>query len=272
MDSADSHPPRPPSLRRLGHVALAAVLAGAAVGYFVGINDGVTPHTPVPSPADVPQDAHADVPRAVNYRQMAATNLGPNAAWISRLPAPASDPAVLFASLPIDEQDRTAAVEARAQRRAFSGAPPVIPHAIDQTSADSCMACHGEGLKVGTVVAPRMSHELYISCTQCHVEMTNRAMPPMVALRVGANRFDGLAAPGPGERAWPGAPPTVPHTTWMRENCMSCHGELAQQGLRTSHPWRTSCNQCHAPSATLDQVQTSPWAAPSFMPRSNANR
>lgn len=271
-DPADTNASRQPSLRRLGHIALAAVIAGAAVGYFVGINDGVTPHTPVPLPkTGHAQATHTDLPQAVSYRQMAATNLGPNAAWISRLPEPTSDPAVLFATLPVDEQDRQASVEARAQRRAFSGAPPVIPHAIDQTSAASCLACHGEGLKVGTVVAPRMSHESYANCTQCHVEMTNRALPPIVALRVGANRFDGLATPGPGERAWPGAPPTVPHTTWMRENCMSCHGELAQHGLRTSHPWRVNCNQCHTPSATLDQVQTSPWAAPSFLQRSTKN-
>jgi cytochrome c-type protein NapB len=39
----------------------------------------------------------------------------------------------------------------------------------------------------------------------------------------------------------------------MRENCMSCHGEGGTSAIRTSHPDRQSCTQCHAPDAGYDQ-------------------
>ncbi len=245
-------------LRRFGHIALAFVIGAAVTGYFVGLNNGVVPHRVSERPV-VSTTSHGDAPRAVSYAELYDADLGPNAGWSSRFPPseprPAEEMAAFFASLPPDAAERRGAVEARAQRRAFSGAPPVVPHAIDQVSAASCLVCHGEGLRVGQVAAPPMSHELLPNCVQCHVESTNRATPPAGVLRIGASRFEGLATPGPGERAWPGAPPTIPHTTWMRENCFSCHGTLAQEGLRTSHPWRTNCVQCHASSATLDQMQ-----------------
>jgi hypothetical protein len=56
-------------------------------------------------------------------------------------------------------------------------------------------------------------------------------------------------------RAYDGAPPTIPHHTWMRENCTSCHGLVTRPGTRTTHPWLTNCTQCHAPSAALDRVE-----------------
>ncbi|MCG8509435.1 MAG: nitrate reductase cytochrome c-type subunit [Rhodospirillales bacterium] len=249
--------------RRLGHVAVAFVMAIAVVGFFVGLHDGVTPHRPTQPPAGSEATAMQALD-AISYAQIPGTALGPNRHWRSELPRQTGDPERLLASVELDEAMRQAALEQREQRRAFNGAPPVIPHAIDQQAVASCLACHGNGMRVGDVVAPIMSHETLPNCTQCHVESTNRSLPPRSGLRVGANRFAGQAAPGPGERAWPGAPPIVPHTTWMRENCMSCHGTLAQQGLRTTHPWRTSCLQCHAPSAALDQTPISSPASTAF--------
>ncbi|MDD9933881.1 MAG: nitrate reductase cytochrome c-type subunit [Myxococcales bacterium] len=144
-----------------------------------------------------------------------------------------------------------AARTARAEHRAFAGAPPVIPHAIDQRDYPNCMSCHADGLVVGERVAPAMSHAPYASCVQCHAPAG--APPPVAATApaVAGNTFEGLAEPS-GERAAPGAPPTVPHSTLMRERCNSCHGVLGQ-GIVTTHPWRTSCLQCHGPSAALDQ-------------------
>jgi cytochrome c-type protein NapB len=46
----------------------------------------------------------------------------------------------------------------------------------------------------------------------------------------------------------------VPHTTFMRESCLSCHGPTGADPIRTTHAWRTNCLQCHAPSAVLDQL------------------
>ncbi|HRC56557.1 MAG TPA: hypothetical protein PKU97_11575, partial [Kofleriaceae bacterium] len=77
--------------------------------------------------------------------------------------------------------------------------------------------------------------------------------PSLPLQEVADSAFVGLPAPGRGERAWPGAPPTIPHTTWMRERCDSCHGVWGASGLRSTHPWRQSCTQCHAPAAALDQ-------------------
>jgi hypothetical protein len=39
----------------------------------------------------------------------------------------------------------------------------------------------------------------------------------------------------------------------MREACASCHGPSGKRGLRSTHPVRASCQQCHARSAALDQ-------------------
>ena len=133
----------------------------------------------------------------------------------------------------------------RAKNRAFDGAPPTIPHPVETQSVASCLACHGEGLKVGDRVASKISHAHLTNCTQCHVEQSRVPVE---------NTFVGVYRAGPGTRASPGAPPTIPHHTWMRENCASCHGLLTRPGTRTTHPWLTNCVQCHAPSAARDQV------------------
>ncbi len=241
----------------VAHVTLACVGGIALTGMLLGFYDSVTPSMQPDYTADQktrPVDGRA-VPQAVTYSDMKDAQLGPNASWRAAWPYSQDDPTRFYDSTPADPQSREAVNAQRAQRRAFNGAPPVVPHAIDQQNAASCLLCHGEGLKVGQVVAPRMSHEAYANCTQCHVESVNRVLPPMVGPRMAASQFTGLSAPGPGERAWPGAPPSIPHTTWMRENCNSCHGTLADKGLMTSHPWRGSCVQCHALSAGLDQRQ-----------------
>ncbi len=252
----DQQNPNPPSRGWIAHIVLAFACGVALTGLVIGYTDKVEP---VVSPAltdpaeNADHSAETDVPIAPVYAQIRDARFGPNANWRSVLPEVQEDPTVFYGDTPADPAERQAAVHQRLQRRAYEGAPPVVPHAIDQTNPASCLACHEQGVKVGDVIAPRMSHQRYTNCTQCHVESTNRALPPWVGPRVGDNRFQGLTAPGPGERAWPGAPPTIPHTTWMRENCNSCHGTLGREGLRTSHPWRANCVQCHAPSADLDQ-------------------
>jgi cytochrome c-type protein NapB len=45
----------------------------------------------------------------------------------------------------------------------------------------------------------------------------------------------------------PGSPPPIPHALQMRENCRACHaGPGAVAELRTTHPERVTCRQCHA--------------------------
>jgi cytochrome c-type protein NapB len=140
----------------------------------------------------------------------------------------------------------------RRAHRAYDGAPPTIPHAIDQRDVPGCLTCHGEGMKLGERVAPKISHAPYQSCAQCHV-VSDSPRPLAEYKGVPGNTFTGLASAGHGGRAWNGAPPTMPHTTHMRTDCASCHGPTGLPGLRTSHPQRQNCQQCHASSARLDQ-------------------
>lgn len=258
-DSSAQTPAQEPPGRRsmswITHVVLACVVGVAAAGMVMGFYGTVNPSrqpAPIQTRADSAQ-TDLKVTTAVAYIKMKDANRSPNAQWKTAWPTTGTDPTEFYGEAPADREARAVVNAQRAQRRAFDGAPPVVPHAIDQQNTASCLVCHGKGLKVGAVVAPRMSHEVYANCTQCHVESTNRALPPTGEARAPANEFVGLAAPGPGERAWPGAPPVIPHTTWMRENCASCHGSLAQKGLRTSHPWRGNCMQCHGASAELNQ-------------------
>ena len=261
-----STPSQPSNLTsRSTAVVLSFIIAVAAVGYFVGINDGVPIHdvelaatarlTDHAAHAESIPNTIAVVP-AVSYEQMRRVETGPTSRWkpsLSQIPQPAYD---LFAEIKPSEAEKERSTLTRASRRAFNGAPPLIPHAVEQTSDAACYACHGHGMRIDDRVANRMSHGFLANCTQCHAPP-----PPKIFADVQVsvdNGFVGLPAPMNGERAFPGAPPTIPHSTWMRDQCLACHGSQAGwSGLESTHPWRISCQQCHAPSAKLDQAVTS---------------
>jgi cytochrome c-type protein NapB len=147
------------------------------------------------------------------------------------------------------------ALARRAARRAYDGAPPRVPHAIDERSTSACLACHAEGLIIAERVAPRMSHPVYQNCTQCHVSESTVRIE--AATSPSANTFVGML-PEAGRRFLPDAPPVMPHPRWMRETCASCHGALGPPGLRTTHPERQSCEQCHVPAPGLAQEVFAP--------------
>ena len=142
------------------------------------------------------------------------------------------------------------AAATRALRRAFDGAPPVVPH--ERFEAD-CLSCHGaKSVEVpGLGFSPPMPHaatpglSALSRCTQCHVF---RSTDDVFV----ANAFVGLAQDlRRGERATTGAPPVMPHPVFMRENCLACHtGPAAREEIRTTHPERDNCAQCHVPSVT----------------------
>jgi cytochrome c-type protein NapB len=112
-------------------------------------------------------------------------------------------------------------------------------------------------MKIGNQIAGRMSHRYLANCTQCHAPPPPRPFAEVDAAV--ASSFIGLPAPRSGSRAYQGAPPTIPHSTWMRESCLACHGlSTTWSGFESTHPWRTACTQCHAPSATLEQGPTVP--------------
>lgn len=165
----------------------------------------------------------------------------------------AQRPALTDPVPPMDDAQRAAALARRAERRAYDGAPPTVPHPVTQLGAPPCLTCHRAGMDVAGRLAPAMPHGELGSCLQCHV--VSGAPMPGETLAGGPpteNSFRGLEAPLRGERASAVAPPVVPHPTVMRERCASCHGVLSS-GVRSTHPWRESCLQCHAPSAALDQ-------------------
>ncbi len=137
------------------------------------------------------------------------------------------------------------ALAERASRRAFDGAPPVIPHPVRARSAGECLACHENGFVLGDRRAGPAPHADYASCTQCHVSAAPFARVAASPAAEAESSWKGLASPGGGAMAYAGAPPAVPHPTRMRERCESCHGPEGAAALQTPHPERASCLQCH---------------------------
>ena len=152
---------------------------------------------------------------------------------------------------------KTAAFE-RAERRAFDGAPPIVPH---QNFGMTCTECHDlQGMEVeGVGFAPPSPHEATLGmsafsrCQQCHVFSVADG-------EFKGNTFAGLSQDlRRGARLNPFAPPTLPHKTFMRENCTACHsGPAAREEIRTDHPERPRCQQCHVPVTTRKTFTQSP--------------
>ena len=137
----------------------------------------------------------------------------------------------------------------RASRRAYAGAPPVIPH--EDFSRD-CQSCHGarEIAVLGMGVSPPSPHGKTAGmsaarCEQCHV-------PQTVSELLVKTTFEGHARSlNAGSRAHELAPPRIPHRVFMREDCLACHsGGSAREAIRTTHPERARCLQCHVPIGT----------------------
>jgi cytochrome c-type protein NapB len=141
-------------------------------------------------------------------------------------------------------------------RRAYPGAPPIVPHALPDApgiGGRACLVCHADGGWVPKFAAftPVTPHPTLSNCLQCHVPSA------------GAAPFRGTTAAVPA-RPWihraalPGSPPPIPHDLAMRDNCLACHGgPAAVHEVRTSHPERVNCRQCHA-------LGSSPAPAPAF--------
>ncbi len=149
-----------------------------------------------------------------------------------------------------DDSIAKTSAQDRAQRRAYDGAPPVIPH---ETFPSPCTECHNErGIQVnGVGFSPPSPHELTAGmsatsrCVQCHVFKTT-------AGEFRTSSFAGLQQDlRHGRRLNSLAPPVIPHLVLMRENCFACHdGAAAREEIRTSHPERERCRQCHLEQKT----------------------
>lgn len=248
---------------RLMTIGFAVAVGISLVGFLVGISEPVIPRRAVAPHRVVQIKPQSTAPA---YRDLSSTLVGPNRSWVSNYATLKQSRPPLFAPVIRTAAMKDAALRDRLRTRAFEGAPPAIPHDVEQQSAASCLVCHGEGMQLSGRIATRISHSHYSSCTQCHVE--SKASVPWLASSLPAqdatgniaeptlsvNEFTGLLRSGPGQRAMFGSPPTIPHTTHLRGDCLSCHGLVARAGLRTTHPWLQNCIQCHAPSAELDQA------------------
>lgn len=150
--------------------------------------------------------------------------------------------------------------------RAYPGAPPRIPHGLtsDEFRETTCNVCHERGgwARRFGAYAPVTPHPDLGSCLQCHV-------PDDRVVGLAPDAFGGelcLQCHVPGEPAptfvtnswrpaeWPvmnrralaGSPPTIPHELDLRGNCLACHmGAAAVEEIRTDHPERANCRQCH---------------------------
>jgi cytochrome c-type protein NapB len=261
-------PVQPPARPR-GKGAVVAGLVALTValsGFFMGLRqtsdeaDSARPTREKPPVVRAlvppPADPDAKVPPALEYARLRERTLQPNHGWKNRLAdlnreAPAR---FEFARLTADEQEMVR--HQRASRRQYDGAPPVAPHPLNQTTAAACLECHGQPVVIAGITVPQMSHQPYENCLQCHVSAlgptsTWRSRPISLA---DGNAFRGKGSPGYGARAYEGAPPVMPHATWMRQSCLSCHGPGGANSFSTPHPDRHNCLQCHAPDATLDQT------------------
>lgn len=150
--------------------------------------------------------------------------------------------------------------------RSYPGAPPRVPHGLTATEfrTNRCNTCHERGGYVTRfgAYAPVNPHPEWTSCLQCHavndllVGLPFPQASPDDACRQchagSPERFD-EGALNWRPAAWPpvgvlpaiGAP-AIPHSLETRGDCLPCHaGPAAIAEIRTSHPERSACRQCH---------------------------
>jgi len=158
--------------------------------------------------------------------------------------------------------------------RAYPGAPPRIPHGLTEQEfkGGRCNTCHQRGGYVErfATYAPMTPHPEMGQCLQCHVaddRLVGLPVSPADGTPVCAqcHVLSAITAPPPqfvaidwpeprwlslGQAAFPGAPPSIPHRLEFRGNCVACHAGMgAVYEIRTSHPDRANCRQCHVRDA-----------------------
>ena len=164
--------------------------------------------------------------------------------------------------------------------RAYPGAPPRIPHGLtpEEFQTGGCNTCHERGgysQRFGAYV-PITPHPEMGACLQCHVgdgALMAIALPttdPSARCRQCHNPGDGrwteatidwqtIAWPQVARDAPEGQPPPIPHTLEFRGNCLACHaGPAGVLELRTTHPERASCRQCHLTAEATSAVFVRP--------------
>jgi cytochrome c-type protein NapB len=159
-----------------------------------------------------------------------------------------------------------------------------VPHGLtgEEFRGLSCNICHLRGGWVArfNTYAPVTPHPEFSSCLQCHVAqdtLVGRPLPTSVdAVTCDQCHIDPdadpetfveldwvtVAWPETNLQAMPESPHQIPHDFQTRSNCLACHsGPGAVIDLRTDHPERVNCRQCHVQAA--ENVESFPALAPS---------
>ena len=247
---APAQPHSPVNVARSMTIFGAIAIGIGLVGFLVGIAEPVVPTRATQRVSALPTESIRLTP---SYREINSAAVGPNQAWTSSLASLKQTRPELLAPVVRTPAMKDAALRDRLRTRAFDGAPPVVPHRVEHQSAQSCLVCHRDGMQLGNQIATKISHPHFANCLGCHVEQAG-SLPLVINAEAPANLFAGLLRAGPGTRAMPGAPPSIPHTTHLRGDCMSCHGLIARPGLRTTHRWLQNCVQCHASPAETERI------------------
>lgn len=244
----------PPSQGLAGRVALIAFAAALMVLGVLGAGDAwsrraaaaepaqpvriVAAELPIAAEADVyrttPTDAGAELPRRAAHARTLSTYRG---------------------------------------LRAYPGAPPRIPHGLtnDELRTTACRSCHERGgyaQRFGAY-APVTPHPEQTECLQCHAgdDALYGDAPPADAPNALCRQchdtrslirqsvlidWRPAAWPSLAPRPGDGTPPPIPHELALRGNCNACHaGAAAVAELRTTHPERTDCRQCHVSTSDI---------------------
>lgn len=139
------------------------------------------------------------------------------------------------------------------QLRQYLGSPPPIPHPLVEEIKSmegkkvSCLACHFQGgfVQKFQAYAPITPHPQFSNCLQCHVPQKTKTLFKKII-------WKSMAAPKLNQRGIAMGPLIIPHSLNLRGNCLSCHGGAAAvKEIRTTHPERRNCRQCHVPQLSF---------------------
>ena len=152
-----------------------------------------------------------------------------------------------YATMPADANHQRS-LNTYYKNRAYYGAPPRIPHPVEEhqnIGGKSCLKCHDNGgyVEKYRAYSPVTPHPELVNCRQCHVTQKTTKL-------FKAANYEAFRSPSVGNNnALLTSPPVIPHQIQLRENCLACHaGPSAPKEIRVSHPERVNCRQCHVPN------------------------
>lgn len=152
--------------------------------------------------------------------------------------------------------------------RMYPGAPPRIPHGLssEEFRTGVCGTCHERGgySRRFSAYVPVTPHPEWGMCLQCHLgeDGAMGQIPATADPNARCSLCHGTSGGPPRADAsitWPStvwttlpstgrdqSPPPIPHELQSRGNCLACHsGPAAVAEIRSPHPERINCRQCH---------------------------